>query len=184
MGTNIVDKSAEYAAEKVNDLLSTSIMQAYADGYKDGWHDCEKEIPVNLQENRIVFVDLNLPSGTLWSSDYIKDGDDILYCPYEKASKYNIPTEEQCEELFNNCKIVYDYQESGVRFIFVGSNGKEIVFDAKGVLKTNGQIKDVTYVKLWIKDKSNSIEKCVADIYNWNGEIKHFCNGKVFMGFK
>ena len=50
--------------------MDKAIAQAYADGYRNGYKDREEEIPVDLRDNKTEYVDLGLPSGTLWSTDY------------------------------------------------------------------------------------------------------------------
>ena len=82
-----------YAEENVINVLKESFAKVYADGYRDGYKAREEEFPVDLCENETEFIDLGLPSGTLWASDYERDGDDVAYLPYGKAVSLNIPTE-------------------------------------------------------------------------------------------
>ncbi|MBQ4011430.1 MAG: hypothetical protein II602_02685, partial [Erysipelotrichales bacterium] len=76
--------SANYASENTSEMVSQIVAQAFADGYRQGYKDREDEIPVDLRDRKIEFVDLGLPSGTMWSADFEKDDNDIAYVPYEK----------------------------------------------------------------------------------------------------
>ena len=64
------EKAENYAVGKANAAMDKAIAQAYADGYRDGYKDREDEIPVDLRDNKMEFVDLGLPSGTLWAKEF------------------------------------------------------------------------------------------------------------------
>ena len=78
--------------EKSNDFFSQVVAQAFADGYRQGYKDREDELPVELRENKTEYVDLGLPSGTLWSSTFEKNGNDLLFIPLKDALNNCIPT--------------------------------------------------------------------------------------------
>ncbi|MDD6016999.1 MAG: hypothetical protein PUC18_12130, partial [Prevotellaceae bacterium] len=82
----IQERANKYASEKTNEVMIQAIAQAYRDGYQDGYKDCEREIPLEVQKDKTEFVDLGLPSGTLWAADYEKKDGKWMYLPYEKAS--------------------------------------------------------------------------------------------------
>ena len=98
------EKASIYAEENVINVLKEAFAKVYADGYRDGYKDCQNEIPVELRSNQTEFVDLGLPSGTLWSGEYEKEKDSLRYAPFDKAKTMMIPTKEQCEELLSYCK--------------------------------------------------------------------------------
>ena len=64
------EKAGSYAEANVINVLKEAFAKVYADGYRDGYKDREEEIPVNMRPNQTKYVDLGLPSGTLWSDDY------------------------------------------------------------------------------------------------------------------
>ena len=100
---NLNERAANYAAEKVNELLAKAIAQAYKDGYNNGYKECADDYDIDLYED-VDFVDLDLPSGLLWSSRYrMGEENKPLYLTYEEASTMDIPTEEQFNELVENC---------------------------------------------------------------------------------
>ena len=73
--------AANYSAGKANEAIDKAIAQAYADGYRDGYKDREEEIPVDLRDNKTEYVDLGLPSGTLWATDFEKEDSVIVIYP-------------------------------------------------------------------------------------------------------
>ena len=82
-----------------------------------------------LVSNAQSFVDLGLPSGTLW-----KDKNESGFYTYRLAfDKYGnkLPDKDQWEELKNLCRWVWDGENRG--YIVVGPNGKYIFLPADGV---------------------------------------------------
>ena len=75
------------------------------------------------------YVDLGLPSGTLWYSKN-KGGDHTRYTYDEAISNFGskLPTEEQLEELKNQCTWTW----TGSGYKVVGPNGNSIYFPAAG----------------------------------------------------
>ena len=132
----ITERANKYADGKANEAITTAIAQAYMDGYRDGYKDREEEIPVDLRDKKTEYVDLGLPSGTLWSTDYEKDENgDNLYLPYEEASNLKLPTPGQWQELDKECMAIPIRDQKTNKFIgfeCVGPNGKTIRFDITG----------------------------------------------------
>lgn len=173
----------KYAEEKMLDILKEAFAKVYADGYRDGFKDREGEIPVDLRDNKTEYVDLGLPSGTLWAADYEKEGGNILYMPYDKASQFDIPTEEQCNELLSLCR----WKSTGInrysgKFDCIGPNGKVITFKSTGFYKVDMEASYNIY--FWLKDQSENPEKTIAFMryYDLEEDIRKV--KKMFMGFK
>ena len=166
----LIVKANRYAQENLNEILKGAFAKVYADGYRDGYNDYENQIRVNTREIGTEFIDLGLPSGTLWSKDYLKDGNELVYLPYGKADQYNIPTEEQWEELYNVCKWEYitpNRLSTDVELeaaICVGPNGNILKFDLTGLYKVYDLCEHDT-IYYWLKAKDNSTEKNVVKIY-------------------
>lgn len=95
------EKSAQYVAENLNEILKEAFARVYEDGYRDGYYAAKDEEDVEV--NKTEYVDLGLPSGTLWSNDFVRDGAEIDYMSFLKAKELNIPTESQWEELKRHC---------------------------------------------------------------------------------
>lgn len=175
----LIEKAKNYAEENVIEVLKEAFAKVYADGYRDGYKDREEEIPVDLRDNKTKFVDLGLPSGTLWSTDYEKEDSGILFLPYDKALKYNLPTEEQCKELLETCKWQGDFSSSGMSLYGVtciGPNGNSIKFRTEGFQKDKLHVCFPSYgggqAYYWIKDDGDSSEKKALRFHNLDSK-KH-----------
>jgi hypothetical protein len=152
---NIADKSKEYAEGKALNAISAAIEEAYAEGYKAGYQDGydtrDKISPIEL-EYGVSYIDLGLPSGLLWSLDYLRDKQGTtLYLTYEEAAKLNIPTKEQFKELFSNCNI---FKRETTKFkgsVILGRNGNSIELQQNFMYMGNkGSLQD-SYT-FWLKD--------------------------------
>ena len=154
------EKANNYVEENVNNVLKEAFAKVYADGYRDGYKDHEDEISIDLQNGEIEFVDLGLPSGTKWSSDFKKDENDRDYLPYGKAELLNIPTKEQWEELKEVCKWEYDNKNS--KYLYearcVGPNGNIIRFKRTGKLNIS-DLSENFEVFFWIKEDKDGNDK-------------------------
>ena len=142
-------KAAQYAAEKANELISGAIAQAYIDGYRDGFRDKENETPVNLADSDNKYVDLGLPSGTLWAADYERTDDgELLYVSYveTKAKGYKLPTEEQVRELCSCCRKKYNFDMEKIEFL--GPNGNCLTFEVSGKQDAS-ELEDTDYGFIW-----------------------------------
>lgn len=144
----LIDKAKNYVAQKAEEMLTAAIERAYMDGYRDGYKDRGDEIPIILSDGSAEYVDLGLPSGTLWSTDYVKEKENILYLPYCEAKKYSIPTKEQWEELYKSC--YWDYKADEGIFLGKGPNGKIISFTPSGYYKIDNNTVFSDYAYFWI----------------------------------
>lgn len=84
------------------------------------------------------YVDLGLPSGTLWKDKNEEGG---FYSYDQAVSKFGnkMPTKEQLEELENLCQWIW----IGRGFEVVGPNGESIVLSAVGYRDSYGNVNDV-----------------------------------------
>ena len=138
---NILENAEKYAEGKANQTITKAIADAYVEGYKAGYKDREEEIPMDLRDNKTEYVDLGLPSGTLWASDYEKLGGKYIYLPYEKAKYMKLPTEKQWKELKDFCDIIYSnvvVNDDGViKATVTGPNRKSITLFTTGYIERN-----------------------------------------------
>ena len=178
----LINKAANYAAEKTNEVMTTAIAQAYADGYRDGYKDCEEEIPVDLRDNKTEYVDLGLPSGTLWATDYAMEKGNTKYLSYGEASQLSIPTNKQWQELISQCECESNYcKDKGVwQITFIGPNGKFISFLAKGYKKSTSLEHYRFSGCYWILDQNNELKKTAA-FFDTDNKME---TTKLFEGFK
>jgi hypothetical protein len=171
----LTEKAEKYAVGKANAAMDKAIAQAYADGYRDGYKDREEEIPMDLRDNMTEYVDLELPSGTLWANEYEKDANNnILYLPYIQAKRYNIPTKKQWEELVAECQ----WGWFGKALRCTGKNGAWIDFLKTGGVCPSYSNGDKSY--LWLLGDSIDAQNELACFEGENFKIIV----KSFMGYK
>ena len=161
----LTEKAAQYAAEKSNEVIANALAKAYEEGYRDGYKDREEEIPIDLRDNKTEYVDLGLPSGTLWSADYEMEDKKVIFLPYETAENYNLPTEEQWKELFETCERHVEKNTYGDLYsvTFIGPNGNSINFHSTGFKKAGRLVHKNMYgaghLYFWINNKEDGNEK-------------------------
>ena len=191
----LLDRAEKYASGKASVMIDKAIAQAYADGYRDGYADREKEIPINLRENKTIYVDLGLPSGTMWSTSFDTDGYNVIYLPYEKAVMYEIPTTDQWKELFDECKWDFIKDKNGTlyRADCAGPNGRVISFYVTGLINAIEK-RNHNESFFWIKEDVEGNEKKAVHIYRpttkYQGKVMYVGEGTSinlqsnFSGFK
>ena len=177
------NKAISYAIEKSNEVMAQTIVQAYMDGYREGYQTCENQKSDDSQVDNTKYVDLGLPSGTLWAADYEKDGDRWKYIPYDKASVLNIPTEEDWTELLETCEWNYINNGNGNPYFQCrGRNGKEIKFYFSGAFQEGEILTDTEHCVFWIKDEIGSLIKNAVKMRYWYKQRIYI--EKVFKGYK
>lgn len=183
------EKANSYVEENVNNVLKEAFAKVYADGYRDGYKDGKGKISIDLQDGESKYVDLGLPSGTKWSSDYEKDDDNRIYLPYGKAELLNIPTQGQWEELIDSCEWEFkiDNYNDLVEARCVGPNGNVIVFSHTGK-KNYSELTEEWEVFFWIKDNKEGNNKNAVHMFN-RGKQNKQKNGTtdiddLFCGYK
>lgn len=93
--------------------------------------------------NNFEWVDLGLPSDTLWAGENATNpSDDSPYWSYEdimsSSYKDNTPTIEQMRELVNNCEQRWDDEKKGLLLIS-RVNGERIFLPAEGWRTSGGK---------------------------------------------
>lgn len=96
----------------------------------------------NLNAQVQEWIDLGLPSGTLWkNSNEWNSSDDHGFYTYEAAVRAfgdSLPTEEQWEELMSKCTWIWDSSKKG--YNVKGTNGKSILLPAAGIRWCSGSV--------------------------------------------
>ena len=166
------EKANIYAEENVVEVLKEAFARVYADGYRDGYRDCSKELPVDLRLNKTEFIDLGLPSRTLWASDYEKDDNNILYMPFEMAVTRDIPTIEQWKELKKYARWDFQIDEehnSLINIRCIGPNGNCLLFAKTGKMEFAKKfLSDMAF--FWIKDEKVPNAAVRMWLYNQEGQ--------------
>jgi len=145
---DITSKAAEYAGGKAVDCLTKAIEQAYKDGYLDGFKDGKELASDCISTGDVNYVDLGLPSGTLWSDDYVMRDGEVLYWAYGEANEKSIPTEEQWNELRKNCEWRCAREGNSPVAKCIGPNGNMIRFRGDG--KLEGDVRISRDVFFWL----------------------------------
>ena len=192
----LLDRADKYASGKSNAIIDKAIAQAYADGYRDGYKDRDDEIPVDLRDNKTEFVDLGLPSGTLWAPDYEKENGNIIFLPQDDTKSLSLPTRQQWEELINSCQWKHIPDATGKNLthsICIGPNGKYLKFTITGKYEAESKTEKST-ILFWLKDEENNkncarINWYLAAVRNNNGKNVDIYNGSInsskeFKGYK
>ena len=83
------------------------------------------------------FVDLGLPSGTLWAKRNVKIANKKHFTHYEISlieyiTGYNVPSKEDFEELINLCKWEWKTIGRTKAYVVTGPNGNHIFLHAAG----------------------------------------------------
>ena len=75
----------EYAEGKGIEAFRQVVADAYVAGYNAGYQDGYNKVVKDSISEGIEYVDLGLPSGTLWSSDYVRtDNGNAVYVTKKK----------------------------------------------------------------------------------------------------
>ncbi len=146
-------------------VLNEVFAKVYSDGYKDGYTDCA---------NEIEYVDLGLPSGTLWAADYERKYGEIVHLPYTRAFLSCIPTVEQWRELISKCHWEFKghREESKRHLVCTGPNGNSICFCQNETQEDEDNIESFVPLYFWINDTNDSSKNvvfmdCKCDKSKW-----------------
>lgn len=185
-----IDKAKEYAEGKVIEALSQVVADAYMAGYNAGYQDGYNKVVKDSVTEGTEYVDLGLPSGTLWSSDYVNDDkDNAIYVTQENSANYEIPTYEQFKELMDECKWEQksekNWTEGGFYYwhewvICLGPNGNKITFEKTGLYEATDCLTRTSEILFWLNKKEYFHANC-ANITLNNLEIG---SKNVFSGYK
>ena len=150
------EKANSYAEENVINVLKEAFAKVYADGYRDGYKDCQNHVSVNLRVSNTEYIDLGLPSGTLWSADYEKEANNIIFEPYLLASTKAVPTRAQWNELRRCAKWEFIGEDDKLEVVkCTGPNGNTILFQPVGGMVFTKKVQSGR-VLFWVK--SNTIK--------------------------
>ena len=187
---NTVDKAKEYAEGKVTEALTKVVADAYMAGYNAGYQDGVDKVAKDSVSEETEFVDLGLPSGTLWSSDYVKDDNGkVIYVTQENNAAYEIPTYEQFKELMDECKWEQksekNWTESGFYYwhewaICLGPNGNKITFEKTGLYEATDSLTRTSEIFFWLNNKEYFHNNCASITF----DSLNIGSEKMFSGYK
>lgn len=83
------------------------------------------------------YVDLGLPSGTLWAANNALP-DRCQFCTHKEAVEEfgdELPSDEDWEELLDNCRAKWNKKRKG--YTLTGPNGNTLFLPANGLIETS-----------------------------------------------
>ena len=188
--SDIINKAKKYAEGKVADALNQVVADAYLAGYNAGYQDGYNKVVKDSVSEGTEYVDLGLPSGTLWSSDYVKDDNGkVIYVTQENNAAYEIPTYEQFKELMDECKWEQksekNWTESGFYYwhewaICLGPNGNKITFEKTGYYEATDSLTRTSEIFFWLNNKEYFHNNCASITFN----SLNIGSEKMFSGYK
>ena len=141
-----VNEKAEQYAKNCLEHIKKEIVDAYIEGYCEGSYDEELKHAKN-EEDDSDFIDLGLPSGTLWREDFLSDEDcENMRLAYNEARNFSLPTEEQCRELMSKCILVRE--KNGITFR--GKDNEELYLGFTDQAKNPNGRTDAC-IRFWVK---------------------------------
>ena len=141
-----VNEKAEQYAKNCLEHIKKEIVDAYIEGYCEGSYDEEQKHAKN-EEDDSDFIDLGLPSGTLWREDFLSDEDcENMRLAYNEARNFSLPTEEQCRELMSKCILVRE--KNGITFR--GKDNEELYLGFTDQAKNPNGRTDAC-IRFWVK---------------------------------
>ena len=185
-----IENAKEYAEGKVTKALSQVVADAYMAGYNAGYQDGYNKVVKDSVTEGVEYVDLGLPSRTLWASDYVKDDNDkAIYVAQENSADYEIPTYEQFKELMDECKWEQkpekNWTESGFYHwhewaICLGPNGNKITFEKTGIYEATDSRTRTSEILFWLNNKEYFHRNCASITLN----DLNVDSENVFSGYK
>lgn len=184
------DKVQEYVEGKVTDALNKVVADAYLAGYNAGYQDGYNKVVKDSVSVGSEFVDLGLPSGTLWSSDYVKDDKaNAIYVTQEGSADYEIPTYEQFKELMDECKWDQKTEKKWTEWgnyyyhdwaICLGPNGNKITFEKTGLYEATDSLTRTSEIFFWLNDKEYFHNNCASITF----DSLNIGSENMFSGYK
>ena len=155
---------------------------SYLEGMKNLAQKLAGQIAIdeNSSSNDIEtdYVDLGLPSGTLWKSkNEVKDNKDMYYTHDEAVMAFGdkLPTREQFEELKGFCT----WEWNGKGYIVKGDNGNSITLPAVGYRSGGGSVNYVgSYGYYWSSTRYDSDETYCLYFYADYKEMSNYYNSR------
>jgi uncharacterized protein (TIGR02145 family) len=133
-------------------------------------------VAMSAMAQNSVWVDLGLPSGTLWKSTNEKG----FYYTYDEAvSQFgdNLPSREHFIELKAFCT----WEWNGKGYVVTGDNGNSIILHAAGYRSCDGDVEDVgTFGAYWSSTPYKSYDLWY---FYFSGEVLDMAYDKHCYGF-
>lgn len=172
----------------IKELILTAYKEGYTEGYKHGLKKSQQIII-----DGVKYIDLGLPSGTLWSGPIRKvplgcKYFDYVHCSYSEVSELSLPTLEDFEELYHHCMPSF-HDEISKSVQFTALNGQRIAIDTKNYKPQNsnytrfrqGEMVPAGTNMFWLKSEVKDNEASVVVI---DTNIKELYPSTHYVGYK
>jgi hypothetical protein len=118
---------------QIKELILCAFKEGYTEGYNRGLKKSHEIII-----DSVKYIDLGLPSGTLWSNpiDIAPPGcnyRNYKMCSYNEVCELALPTPEDVEELLHHCMLSFHDNPSKAVYV-TAPNGQRIVIETKNYL--------------------------------------------------
>lgn len=153
--------------------LKTAFTLAVVALLSAGMSSCKEDEEEEKGKNYGDYVDLGLPSGTLWKSKNEVNANDTAYDFYtykEAMAAFGdkVPTMEQCEELIDKCQCTWI--DSG--YTVTGPNGNSIFLPYTGSRNCDGEVV-IMKVQGFYWSSTMSYSSDLAYTLNFSGTLGH-----------
>ena len=172
---DITEKAKTYVASQI-EAFANAIEKAYMQGYNDAVEENSKE-HIKIIEDGVEYIDLGLPSGTLWALN------NPQLVPYKESQKLNIPSLEQAQELVKFIRwTIYTtgHWDCDLRFRILDAEGRTYTIGSHGYDTDSGMKSGDMY--MWYrKDLDSNCKASVFHLYEGHNSI---IENNVFPGYK
>lgn len=162
------EELAEQFANEQAAEITEKLKAAYLKGYEQG----ELKSASTIKIDGVTYIDLDLPSGTLWSEKVLTNNGCCRRLGYHEAQKLNIPTKEQVDELSKYSRLVFD----DYGYYIVGPNSQRLWYNFSNV--GEGLSTDRPNHCLWIKGEADENNNAPVQVI-YNGPGYHFTGYKL-----
>lgn len=176
------EELAEQFAEQKAEELTSILKDAYLKGYEHGRFDANR----TLRVDGVTYVDLGLPSGTLWSKTALEVcnyGYGQRQFSYQEAIQLQLPTIEQWDEVRKYCR----FDDRNI----IGPSGERIGYGkapAGYLIRSLGEGCEKGRNMFWLKgevDEENNAPVMVYDLVDKEPNYEHIIGKDVhFIGYE
>lgn len=118
---------SEWKAESIEPSLAPKATTSYHSSYRPYRHAPIMPAATTANTSAIVWIDLGLPSGTLWAKEDI--GGKMSFSAARSAYGANLPSHKKVSELRKCC--AKEWEEKAHALVLTGPNGNSISFPCK-----------------------------------------------------
>ena len=132
------------------DDLKSVVLDAFMTGYKVGRYEAAGSWNTSKIRLDTNFIDLDLPSGTLWGLTFLWQEDyHYVKMSFKEARQFRLPTKKQCEELIQHCEL----EALRISISIKGKNDHSIFLENADL---GHNLPKVVNIKFWVDESVDS----------------------------